>query len=257
MKIQEIKIKDIMVDEDTLRDYADPHKLMELKQSMYTFGLLQPIVVKKEGENYKLIAGLRRTIAAKELGWETIPAYVIEGTDEIEDDLMTLEENIKREEISPVQEGRWYKRLMAKGITMEEIANMIGKSVSYIQQRVELTEAEKDLQDAVERGDISFSVAREIMGIKNIEHREYIKDLAIRTGANVQQVREWKKSLEEDHRMKNMTVEEYEKLEAEKEERIPTFFCPVCRQEHEVGTGIAIILCPDCYRIVIDELRKG
>lgn len=257
MKTKEIKISEIVVPEEVLRDYADPEKLEELKESLSRYGLLHPIVVRKTEEGYKIIAGLRRTIAARELGWETITAHVIEREDEREDDIISLEENIKREEISPVQEGKWFKYLMSKGMTMREIAEKIGKSQGYVQQRVELVEAEKDLQEAVERGEISFSVAREIMDIKDPGDREYIKHLAKTTGANVRQVQSWKKSLEQDKQLKSLTPDEIKMMEEEREERVPTFICPVCKQETELGLGISLVLCPVCYSAITEELKKG
>ncbi len=257
MKVKEIKISEIVLGDEILRDYAEPEKLEELKESMRQYGLLHPIVVRKVPEGYKLIAGLRRTVSARELGWETIPAYILEEGDESVDDILTLEENIKREDVTPVQEGKWFKYLMSKGNTMEEIARKIGKSESYVRQRVELVEAEKDLQDAVERGEMSFSVAREIMGIKDPETREYVKKLAIESGANVEMVKMWKKDIEEQKKAREeVYIPSYQESGTE-EVKEPTFICPVCRQEHPLGTGISLVLCPDCYRIVVEQLKEG
>ncbi len=258
MRIENIRLSDIYVTEEVLRDYADREKLEELKDSMSKYGLLNPITVKDLGDGtYKLIAGLRRVIAAKELGWETIPAHVIDSQDDDVDDIVTLEENIKREDVTPVQEGKWFKRLMARGMTMQEIAERIGKSLSYVQQRVELVEAERDLQEAVEQGRISFSVAREILGIKNMQDREYIKNLAITTGANVDQIRAWKKSLEEDRKMVSTTFEYSVSPPSQEEDTIPVTVCPLCKREYPVGMGIAIVFCPECYNIVKSSLEEG
>ena len=257
MEVREINLDDIYIPDEVLREYGDPVALEELKQSLQEYGLLHPIVVVKQDEGYRLVAGLRRCIAAKQLGWEKIPAHVLDENDEDTLDLITLEENIKRENISPVQEGRWFKKLMAKGITMKEIAEKIGKSVAYVQQRVELTEAEYDLQQAVEEGKISFTVAREIMGIKNPKHREYIKHLAITTGANSEQVIAWKKSLEADEKARAYTESDLYYISQPEPNKEPTTICPMCKREYPLGTGIAIVFCPDCYRIVVESLRGG
>jgi len=257
VEFKEIRLSDIYIPDEVLREYGDPEKLEELKQSMREYGLLNPVTVVREGDKYRLVAGLRRCVAAIQMGWDSIPAHIIDERDEDILDIITLEENIKREDVSPIQEGRWFKKLMAKGYTMEEIAERIGKSYAYVQQRVALTEAEQDLQEAVESGKISFTVAREIMGIKNPRHREYIKHLAITTGANSEQVIAWKKSLEEDERVRGYTESDYELLKQEEPEREPMTICPVCKREYPVGTGIAIVFCPDCYRIVVEQLRGG
>jgi len=257
VEVKEINLDDIYIPDEVLREYGDPTALEELKQSIREYGLLHPIVVVKQEKGYRLVAGLRRCIAVKQMGWEKIPAHVLTESDEDILDLITLEENIKREDISPVQEGRWFKRLMSKGITMREIAEKIGKSLAYVQQRVELTEAEYDLQQAVEEGKISFTVAREIMGIKNPRHREYIKHLAMTTGANSEQVIAWKKSLEEDEKTRTYSASDLYYVSQPEPSKEPTTICPMCKREYPLGTGIAIVFCPDCYRIVVESLRGG
>jgi len=124
--------------------------LDELTASVRRHGVLQPILVRPNGEGFVLIAGARRLRAAKLAGCETVPARVLELDDAAADEA-TIIENLHRENIHPLDEGVSYQRLVSAGRTIEDIAAALGKSKGYVYQRISLTRLVPKVQDLLAR----------------------------------------------------------------------------------------------------------
>ena len=124
--------------------------LDELTASVRRHGVLQPILVRPNGEGFVLIAGARRLRAAKLAGCETVPARVLELDDAAADEA-TIIENLHREKIHPLDEGVSYQRLVSAGRTIEDIAAALGKSKGYVYQRISLTRLVPKVQDLLAR----------------------------------------------------------------------------------------------------------
>jgi len=124
--------------------------LDELTASVRRHGVLQPILVRPNGDGFVLIAGARRLRAAKLAGCETVPARVLELDDAAADEA-TIVENLHRENIHPLDEGVSYQRLVSAGRTIEDIAAALGKSKGYVYQRISLTRLVPKVQDLLAR----------------------------------------------------------------------------------------------------------
>ncbi|MGE3844996.1 MAG: ParB/RepB/Spo0J family partition protein [Vicinamibacterales bacterium] len=124
--------------------------LDELAASVRRHGVLQPILVRPNGEGFVLIAGARRLRAAKLAGCATVPARVLELDDAAADEA-TIIENLHRENIHPLDEGVSYQRLVSAGRTIEDIAAALGKSKGYVYQRISLTRLVPKVQDLLAR----------------------------------------------------------------------------------------------------------
>ena len=124
--------------------------LDELTASVRRHGVLQPILVRPNGEGFVLIAGARRLRAAKLAGCETVPARVLDLDDAAADEA-TIIENLHRENIHPLDEGVSYQRLVSAGRTIEDIAAALGKSKGYVYQRISLTRLVPKVQDLLAR----------------------------------------------------------------------------------------------------------
>ena len=149
--ISKINIDDIRPTIFKLRS-LDEKSLSELMDSIRSIGLLQPITVKPvDKEQYRLVFGSHRLEAARRLGWKTIPAIVRCVSDE-ESFLMNVTENLQRNAyVNPVAEARGYKNLISKGWTIGEIARRIGKSDSYVYNRIRVLERLRpDLQKQID-----------------------------------------------------------------------------------------------------------
>ena len=124
--------------------------LDELTASVRRHGVLQPILVRPNGEGFVLIAGARRLRAAKLAGCDTVPARVLELDDAAADEA-TIIENLHRENIHPLDEGISYQRLVSAGRMIEDIAAALGKSKGYVYQRISLTRLVPKVQDLLAR----------------------------------------------------------------------------------------------------------
>ncbi|MBA3971430.1 MAG: ParB/RepB/Spo0J family partition protein [Bacteroidetes bacterium] len=154
------------------------NNLEELTQSIRANGVVQPIIVRKKGGIYEIVAGERRWRASQRAGLQKIPAIVKEVTD---DKLLELAliENIQRQELNPIEEARAYKNLVEKlGLTQEVIAERVGKNRTVITTALRLLKLPKDIQELVEEEKISAGHGRALLMINEIEtQRQLTKNI--------------------------------------------------------------------------------
>ncbi|MCS6873684.1 MAG: ParB/RepB/Spo0J family partition protein [Pyrinomonadaceae bacterium] len=146
-------------------------ELEELAQSIKENGVVQPVVVRRVGEKYQLIAGERRWRAAQIAGLRKIPALVKEVS---EDKLLELAlvENIQRQELNPMEEARAYKRLIEKfGLTQEVIAKRVGKDRTAIATYLRLLKLPSGIQALVEEGKLTVGHAKAILMLEKDESK--------------------------------------------------------------------------------------
>ncbi len=154
------------------------NNLEELTQSIRANGVVQPIIVRKKGGIYEIVAGERRWRASQRAGLQKIPVIVKEVTD---DKLLELAliENIQRQELNPIEEARAYKNLVEKlGLTQEVIAERVGKNRTVITTALRLLKLPKDIQELVEEEKISAGHGRALLMINEIEtQRQLTKNI--------------------------------------------------------------------------------
>lgn len=138
--------------------------LAELAASIRRHGVLQPILVRPNDAGFVLIAGARRLRAAKLAECPTIPARVLTIDDAAADEA-TIIENLQREDISPLEEGETYQRLLASGRTIDDLVAQLGKSKAYLYQRVSLTRLIPQVQDLLTREILPLSYALKLASV--------------------------------------------------------------------------------------------
>jgi ParB family chromosome partitioning protein len=143
--------------------------LEELTQSIRANGVVQPIIVRKKGGIYQIIAGERRWRASQRAGLRKIPVVVKAVSDEKLLEL-SLIENIQRQELNPIEEAKAYKNLVEKlGLTQEIIAERVGKNRTVITTALRLLKLPKDIQELVEEEKISAGHGRALLMIGEAE----------------------------------------------------------------------------------------
>ncbi len=149
------------------RIHFEPEALEELKKSILSNGLIQPITVRRSGGNqYELISGERRLKACKEIGYKDIPAYIIKVDSEESMLALALIENIQREKLNPIEVGLAYKRLMDEcHLTQEQIADKVGKDRSTIANSIRLLKLPPEIQDSLVKEEISPGHARALINL--------------------------------------------------------------------------------------------
>lgn len=202
--ILEIPLNEIRSNPYQPRKTFDDETLKELAESIKEVGIVQPILVKKSIKGYELIAGERRTKAARLAGLETIPAIIKEFTDQ-EMMEIALIENIQREDLNPIDEASAYENIIKMcGMTQEEFAKKFGKSRSYVTNMLGLLNLPNNTKRLVQDKKISMGHAR---ALSKIDDNVKIDELATKVVVNSISVRDLEKIIaEEDLPKKNKIV---------------------------------------------------
>jgi len=165
----ELGIEQIEPNQSQPRRVFNEEKLEELAASIRANGLIQPIIVRRTGESFQIIAGERRWRAAQRAGLTKVSCVIKDVKD---DDVLALSliENIQREELNPIEEATAYKNLIEQlNVTQEEIAQRVGKDRSSITNFMRLLKLPAEIQQMVEEGLISMGHARALLALDSAE----------------------------------------------------------------------------------------
>lgn len=187
-KVSEIPVDMIETNPDQPRKNFGEDELLELCESIKEYGIIQPIIVKKNyNGNYILIAGERRLRAAILAGLQKIPALVRDA-DEQDSAIIALVENVQRENLGYMEEAQAYNRLIEEyGITQSELAVRVGKKQSTISNKIRLLALPEDIQEALIHNRLTERHARALLKLSDDEIRRYVIERVISHGLNVRQ----------------------------------------------------------------------
>ena len=147
----------------------DEAKLAELARSISANGVVQPLLVRRKGARFELIAGERRWRAAQIAGLTRIPAVLRNVSDDKVLELALIE-NIQREDLNPIEEARAYKKLIdTLGLTQETVAERVGRDRSYVTNYLRLLKLPDDLQELLQVGRLSTGHARALLGTDQVD----------------------------------------------------------------------------------------
>lgn len=167
-----LRISLIEPDRSQPRTEFDEDAIEELSQSISQHGILQPILVRPIGDEYKIVAGERRWRAAMKAGLREVPVIIREMT-ELEAMQIALIENLQRESLNPIEEAFGYKRLMDEfSMTQEQIAQQVSKPRSVIANSLRLLKLPEAVQKMLSQGDISVGHAKVLAGIDDAQRSE-------------------------------------------------------------------------------------
>ena len=183
--VLEIKINDVEPNAEQPRKVFDQEKLETLAQSIKEHGVVQPIVVRKEGARYIIVAGERRWRASKMAGLKTIPVVVKDLTDK-EVMEIALIENLQREDLNPIEEAEAYQRLMNEfQMTQEDVSKVVGRSRAAIANSVRLLSLAKEVQEMISDGRLTSGHARTLITINDNQRQKELATQIIEKGLNV------------------------------------------------------------------------
>jgi len=170
------------------RSALDPARLAELAASIRENGIVQPLLVRRRGERYQIIAGERRFRAAQATGLTTVPVTVRDVDDEHLLEL-ALVENIQREELNPIEEAQAFHRLQDEfGLTQEEIARRVGRDRTTIANTLRLLRLPRELRELVAGGRLDAGHARALLALDRSEDQVALGREAARKGLSVREV---------------------------------------------------------------------
>lgn len=186
--ISNIKLPDVLQ-----RRVVDEVGLESLAGSIRKVGIVNPLTVRKVGKVYELVAGFRRLMAAEMVGDKSVPVVVRKG-DDGEMEAVKAAENREREDVNAVDEGEYYVGVMERtGWNQKEIARELGVSEGLISQRVKTATWEDETKEAVRKGSIKFSVARELEGIRDEVEKKRMVKVAIESGVSPGVAAQWRR----------------------------------------------------------------
>lgn len=191
----ELPIERVIPNKYQPRTNFDQERLKELAQSIQSNGVVQPVIVRKVGQQYQLIAGERRWRAARLAGLKTVPA-VVQEVSEYKTLELALVENIQREDLNPIEEASAYAALMEDfDLTQEEIALRVGKDRSSIANFLRLLKLPGEIKNQIQSGILSMGHARAILGIESEKEQLVLAERILSEGLNVRQteqlIRHW------------------------------------------------------------------
>lgn len=174
-----IKIDQIKVNEDNARKTFNQESIDSLGESIKLYGVLQPLVLIKREDHYEIVAGERRFRAAKSVGLKEVPA-IIKDLSKKDKDMVSMVENIQREDLNPYEEAQAYTNIMKDyKMTQAELSELLGKSRTYIANMVRLLKLDDFTIKELENGNITSSQARALLAIDDILLRkDYLDKLA-------------------------------------------------------------------------------
>jgi ParB family chromosome partitioning protein len=228
------------------RTAFDPVAMEELKNSILSNGLIQPITVRRTPDHkYQLISGERRLKAFREIGHKEIPAYIIQiDSDEL---LLALAliENIQREELNPIEVGKAFKRLMDEcHLTQEQIADKVGKDRTTIANSIRLLKLPEKIQENLISGNISSGHARALINIPGKSAQLQILKKILDNNLSVrkveQLVKEYITSIKNENQVKPHTKTEKElsaNLKSVEDRLRKIFGTKVSCKQKKNGTG--------------------
>ena len=190
-KILNIKLDEIRTNPCQPRKDFDEVSIRELADSIKTYGLIQPIAVRRIRENsYELIAGERRLRACTILNMEEIPAIIVEAT-ATDSAILALIENIQRENLGYIEEANAYLSLISDhGITQEELAEKLGKSQSTVANKIRILRLSFQVRKLLAENNLSERHARALLKLATDKERLKALDVVIKRGLNVQKTEE-------------------------------------------------------------------
>lgn len=242
-KIVKIPIEDVRARKDQPRKNFDPKSLEGLAQSIKHYGLLNPIVVNKKDETYEIVAGERRYRASKLAGLSHIDA-IVRDIDKKDLDILSIVENIQREDLSALEEAKAYQDLSENHqMTQEEIARTVGKSRSYIGNTLRLLKLDEKTKKELEKGNISSSQARTLLAIDDMDQREKSLNDFVNKKTNIRKVEEKTKSAK---KKKDVEIDKDKELDRILFEDFEEKFINL------VGTKVDISKSKDIYKVTFD-----
>lgn len=248
---QELLIKNIAANPYQPRCNFDEEKLQELAASIKEFGVVQPVVVRKKGRSYELVAGERRLRAAGLAGLTKVPA-IVKDYDDAKMMEIALIENIQRHDLNPIEEAQGLRRLMQEfKLTQEQTAEKVGRSRSAVTNILRLLNLPEQVQAHIINGVLTMGQAKQLLGLPKQEQMCEVAEAIIANGWSSRMTEEVVRKLKEGKKLKIVRelVEEEAKTKDNKEKkpkREPTendIFCHDFEQRlvEFLGTKVKVV----------------
>jgi ParB family chromosome partitioning protein len=253
-RIAEVELALIDEPKDIVRMEIATELVAELAESINAIGLLQPILLRPDGERYEIIAGHRRFLAHKRLQVKTIKAIVREMTD-TEASIARATENLARVDLTPIEEAFIFQGLRENhNMSFDQIGAKVGKSGGLVKRRMDLLRMPPQLRDAVHKRKISISVAEELWPISDIPTLDYYLSFALDGGCTSIVARSWCKDWKDTLRRKESDIGAGGQVFAPSEPRPVYVSCDLCTGPMEIGQEVVLRVCANCFKTINEHM---
>jgi ParB family transcriptional regulator, chromosome partitioning protein len=183
-----VKISLVVPNKDQPRKNFDKDALEELTESIRQYGIVTPLIVRKSGHMYEIIAGERRWRAAQAAGLKEIPVVVRDYDERLAAEVAIIE-NLQREDLNPIEEAQAYEQLMNEyGLSQEEVAARVSKNRTTITNTLRLLKLDPRVREMVVDGSISAGHARALLGLTNGDEQKALADIAAAESLSVREI---------------------------------------------------------------------
>jgi len=239
-----------------IRKYQENAKLEELAQSIKNVGLINPITVKREGNRYEVVTGHRRLLAVRIAGIPKITAKITTAPKQTLD-VMKIDENVFREDVSAVAIAKYVHRVMKeREITTREIGDYLGRTQQWVNTMLRLLDLDPETKNAIDQGTLAYASALELAKIKEPETREALTDAAVTGGANTRVVKKWVQDYQEEMDIRERRGLEVEVIGELGPPPVSRRKCAVCGELKKSEMLITVEVCAKCYPILRDSAER-
>jgi len=250
MDVRSIPLEELLPPLYPVRTHADDDKMRELVRSIATKGLLHPLVVTPEDGNYRILAGHRRLIAIRGLGWQDVPCHVMDLDGRKAEDI-TVEENLVREDVNDLDLGYFLKHICDReGLTQRKVAERYGHSGAWANRYIRLTKLDDDTQVAVQEGVLDGRAALELQRVDNKDLREAYTREAIIREQSVTQVRQVADAYQRNKQAIDQGIEAVQAVREEQSLDPEPLRCFGCGTPALQSPGSMTWLCVGCLRAI-------
>lgn len=256
-KFQTVPLSQITEPPAPLRGSHDPAKLEELAGSLRELGQLQPILLHATDAGLTIVAGHRRFLAAKLLGWVGIEAKILPKALTAWE-LTALAENVHREDLTPVEEARvLYRLIVDEGRDVDAVALQFGKGRAWVDGRLELSQFPADLLQAVHAKAIALAVARELSRVADAGYRSYLLYYASENGTTARSIRRQVDDWEASRGAGGEPLTAGPQPPPVYQGQDVGLGCAGCGTLHPIGDLRPLHYCPDCLKAYFANKAKA
>ena len=186
-RVRYLSIHDVKPNKSQPRKTFNEEKIAELAASIEENGIIQPIIVRKKGKGYEIVAGERRWRAAIKAELKEIPCIVRELSDE-QNMLLAIIENMQREDLNPLEEAEGLDRMISTyGLTQEQVSKSVGKSRPYIANSLRLLKLPDYIKELIGTGELSAGHGRALVSVEDENLRKKVTDKILKDGLSVRE----------------------------------------------------------------------
>lgn len=256
MKIQEVPVGLITAEEHSQRLEINEEKLSELVSSISSEGLLQPLSVRKNGEQYIIVFGHRRFEACKRLGFATVPCIMAEG-DEASIRSKTFNENFFREDLTAVElAAAIATEVQEERMTVDQLAFGFKKTTDWVRRQIAICGWPQDVLEGIHTGRLSIAAASNLAVITEENYRKMLVGQAVDNGATARTtaawLQAWRSMLPMEEAIEQQPVEAGETATP----MVPQAPCLACHNIYRVDELSHVPICRFCIKIIAESGQK-